>query len=580
MNTLAAVRNTFGISARECALLVGCAALSFAFCIALFLPAVQDTLVMLGERLLQRPLDRLMWSGRLSTMGVFGGILHCVFFFALFYPESLPTAHTDKKAHKLVAAFLLVCTFVIMFRADWTFGDDYDYLTTTAVGKYYSPSSAIFAGRFFPLGHAHYNIPLFFFRLLGYDSGLPVEAHFAVIALFYAVTVVCLYMLFNKIEPVHNVRHQMMTVFSACTFIFLAKAFSDIFMMLIYPETQVVMLFSVFMLMYYMALATDKTKYYIIAMLAAVYATYCKEPVFGVFFIIVMTNCLFKLNIASKKEKIFYAVLILNGIFFLIAYYFLSFKDAQAYYHLRYTSFVRWKFITSVFAGNPALLLGFFICFIRVFYVIVKRERCALYYDSLLFAGAGYVLAYIWLGMRGLYYFTPAIILFLPSFVYWAKYLYQKRKKYSLLYLYVIIIIYTYNGMMAHNITDILHERKESAEYFTRLLADYHQGKEFIWYERENILQGTTFYGAAAVRQWRKSVANAFLNYADKTEGHDFFVVRKEADAVEFHKDILFFYPLEEDQPQPMPERLVGKLAENRFELYKNAYGVLVYTRR
>jgi hypothetical protein len=213
-----------------------------------------------------------------------------------------------------------------------------------------------------------------------------------------------------------------------------------------------------------------------------------------------------------------------------------------------------------------------------MFYVVIKRERCALYYDSTLFAGFGYTLAYILLGLSAHYYYMPAIIMFLPSFVYWAKYLYQKRKKYSLLYFYIIILIYTYNGMIVQNVIHNLYERKECMKYFTCLLSNYHQGNKFIWYESDNTVNANTFY--IAVRNWRKVTENTFLNYVNETEDHDFFALRKELHAVEFHKDILFFYPVDNDQNQPMPENLAAKLAENHFELYKDAYGVLVYKRR
>jgi hypothetical protein len=96
-----------------------------------------------------------------------------------------------------------------------------------------------------------------------------------------------------------------------------------------------------------MALETDKTKYYIIAIFSAAYASYCKEPVFGVFLIIAMTNCLFKFNTASKKEKNFYASLVINGVIFLVTYYFLSFKDASVLYNQGRVDVAGGKFIGS-----------------------------------------------------------------------------------------------------------------------------------------------------------------------------------------------------------------------------------------
>ena len=208
MNTIAAVRKKFGLSAWQFALLVGCAAVSFAVCIALLLPVVQNALIMLGELLVQRPLNRPVWSGRFFTWGALGVILHCIIFFMFFFLGRLAKDNADKivhvfkdnadkLAHVVVAAFSIMCVFVIMFRANWACSDDVQYLSTTAIGKYFSPSSYMGSGRFYPLGHVHYNILLFFFRLLGHESGLPVEAHYAVIAMFCVVTVLCLYIYYS-----------------------------------------------------------------------------------------------------------------------------------------------------------------------------------------------------------------------------------------------------------------------------------------------------------------------------------------------------------------------------------------------
>ena len=580
MRTIAAAGNKFGLSAGQFACLVACASVSFVVCCAFLLPAVQDSLLMLGDLLVQRPLVRPKWHGRFFAIGAFGILLHCVFFFLMFfYQEGLRKENTDARAHIFVVVFALACVCIIMFRANWTFGDDWEYLTTTAVGKYVSPSfiTNMGIGRFYPLGHIHYNIPLFFFRLFGQESGLPVEAHFATIAVCYVATILCLYVLFIKIEPVEYVRHKILTAAAACAFV-LSKTFSDIYMRLVYAETQVVMLFSVFLLMYYMALETDNIKYYIMAGITAVYASYCKEPVFGVFWIIAVTNCLFKFNIASKKERCFYTALIVNGIIFLVAYYFLSFKTSPSFYNQLAIDRTGWKFFAYLFGGNPVLLLGFFVCSIRIFYILIKKERCMLYYDSTLFAGIGYIFAYMVLKLDAYYLFAPAIVLFLPSFVWWAKYLYQKKRNYFLLYCYIIMVMCTYNGIFLSSVRENLYERKICTTYFTSLLEKYNQGNIFIWYESDNRLNMNNVYVAA--RGWRKVFANALLNYLRKTEVHDFFTLQKDMHQIDFRKKFLFFYPVDNDQYQPMAEVLATKLAENHFTLDAVICDISVYMRQ
>lgn len=44
-----------------------------------------------------------------------------------------------------------------------------------------------------------------------------------------------------------------------------------------------------------------------------------------------------------------------------------------------------------------------------------------------------------------------------------------------------------------------------------------------------------------------------------------------------FDKNALFFYPIDNDQGQPMPEIIIKKLIDNDFTLYSDLYGILIY---
>ena len=81
----------------------------------------------------------------------------------------------------------------------------------------------------------------------------------------------------------------------------------------------------------------------------------------------------------------------------------------------------------------------------------------------------------------------------------------------------------------------------------------------------------------SAYPDWRKNIENAFLNYLNKTEEHEFFVLKKNIDDIDMTQNILFFYPTDNDQYQPMPNELITVLKDNGFELYKDSYGILIY---
>lgn len=542
-------------------------------CLALLIPSIHNLAIGFGELIVNRSLDHSYWHKAFFTNGICGIILYIIFAW-LFFAAFLSSAIASKTLDIFVMTISLIFAFIIIYKAGWIFGDDFEYITSTAINKYV-PSFGVRAGRFMPFRYIEYNFPLFVLRCLGIHTGLPVEVHFVVISLLYIVTVFCLYFLFRRIAPIETAgKYSVFNCFFACTFLLLSNSFSLVFLSLIFPEPQVIMLFSIFMLMYYKALRTDNMRYYAIALLSAIYSTYCKEPVFGVFLIIAVVNYLFRYK-KSKREKIFYIALVANGIIFIILYYFLSYRNATGLYGEGKVSIEGFKFLLSVFRNSPILIVMFTFGLIRLYYIIVRKNRDCLFYDSLLFAGIGYVFAFFVLHFNDSYYFLPSIILFLPSIVYWIKYSSRNLRAFSVA-LFTVLLIYTYNcGHAIEHIRGILQDRQELTPYMVDLVSDHNDGMEFIWYESDNRTTDNTFY--IAVRDWKKYVENAFLNYINKSEGIDFFVVEKNMDNITMDQNILFFYPADNDQNQPMQDKLVKKLQDNNFVLYKDAYGILIY---
>jgi hypothetical protein len=544
-------------------------------CLLLSVPAFRNLIIMFGEVLVRRPLNQSVWQERFISLR-FPLIALYVIFFLVFFSENIFGNYFRKNkrfACFFIAVFLVLGVFVIMFQANWNFGDEHGYITTTAINKYVP--FYIEGGRFYPLGHFHYNIPLFIFRLLGIEAGLPVEAHFALIALFYSVSIICLFLLFSRIEPVKEHTHPVFSVFFTCTFFLLGHAFYSVFMSLIYPETQVLMLFLFFMLMYYRALETDKKRYYIAALIAAIYNTYCKEPVFGAFWVVAVSNLLFGHKKQSKKEKIFYTALIANGILFIVLYYFISYKNTIGFYNEGRVDIYGLQFIVLTLMNNPQLIIMTIFAVLRFVTVTIKKDRKHLYCDSLLFAGTAYFFAYVLLRLNSNYYFTPSIILFLPSLVYWMKYFYQTKKHYALAIFGLIMFIYSFNLKAISGIQSTWQDRKEFIPYISILLSEYNGGKQFVWYESDNAITDNTFYKTN--REWRRYTENAFLNYMNKSAGKEFFTVSKNMDDIGLYENVLFFYPVDNDQAQPMPDNLAQVLDDHNFRLLTDSYGVLIY---
>jgi hypothetical protein len=572
------VKNRLGVSEKGFVFLAFFSAAYLAGCLALLVPVFQDLALMSGEFLARHPLNRPLWRGKFNQWGFSAIVLYVLLFFVLFLENGHAKEKSGWKIYFPVIIFVMLGVFTIMFRANWTFGDDHEYITTTVVNKYVPFHHYITGGRFDPLSHFHYNIPLFLFRLLGVNSGLPVEAHFALVGLFYSVSVMCLFFLFKRIEPVQGRSHPVFSAFFACTFFLFADPFAGVFMSLIYPETQGIMLFSVFMLMYYRALETGKKRYYIAAFIAAAYNSYCKEPVFGAFLVIAVFNLFFGYRKQSKREKAFYAALIANAVLFIALYYLISFRNAAGFYNEGRVGLRGLRFIDSILERTPMLRIIMIFGLFRLGAIVIKRDREHLYYDGLLFAGIAYTFAYMLLRLNAGYYFLPSVILFLPSLVYWVKHLYQTRKQYALPAFGFIMIIYFLNIEAVPGILGTWRARGDFVPYISNLLSEYNQGKQFIWYESDNTVTGNTFYRAA--RGWRKHVENAFLNYKNGSEGKEFFTVSRDVNEIGAYEDVLFFYPIDNDQNQPVPGNLLKALTDSGFELFTDSYGVLIYKRR
>jgi hypothetical protein len=438
------------------------------------------------------------------------GLLAYAVLFLVFFCDDFAKRNTGKKQFVFAAAFAVLGVFVIMFKANWTFSSDHLYAITLA-NKYYPLDIYPSLGRFFPLGHSHYNLPFFVMKLLGIKSGRPVELYYASVVPCFVIALLCLYALCNKIWLYGNGRPSFFPVFFACTSFVLALPFTQVFMNLIYPETPLIALFSFFALMYYRALVTDKRRYYAAAFCAAVYATYCKEPVFGVFGIVAMVNHLFRFKNESKREKFFYMALIINGILFVCLYYFLVFTKVTRFYNEGRADDGRLRLMLGVLRGEPILALMFLFGFFRLFCIIVKKDRQHLFFDSLLLAGLGYVAAYVLLRLNAGYYLVPAVVLFAPSLIYWFKQLFQMFEKKNiqglcrLCLFFVFLFVFTFGfGASSARIERTWRERHEFMPYMNSLFSEHKNGKEFIWYESDI----TGF--AIAVRGWRKIIENVF----------------------------------------------------------------------
>ena len=162
--------------------------------------------------------------------------------------------------------------------------------------------------------------------------------------------------------------------------LFLSSSFVQIHMACIYSEREMFFMLSVFLISYWKASDINKTggeKYYVIAAIAAMYVTYLKEPVFGMWCIFAISNLIF--GKLSPKQRLFNYFLLLNSFIWISIYIYrcffidLSFIDPSA--HAPYSSFVS-KFSDlsiRIFDVEPIMYLLLFIAIVRGSLLLMKK---------------------------------------------------------------------------------------------------------------------------------------------------------------------------------------------------------------
>jgi len=555
-------------------------------CFILLIPTFRYLIISTCEIFLNRSLDHQMWHERFIICGMSGLWQYIIFFFIYVLYKYRKNGKVLLRLFTVffMLVYCLVFLRIITYNAAWYLGgDDYHFIRTTAINKYLPMSEAINNGRFFPFASMQFNISLFILRCLGINTGLSVNGHYVVVSIFYIASFIFLYLLFKRINysddnSLHFFPDLFFNLFFSTTFFALGYSYMEIFLNIVYPETAIILFFSLFIFLYYKAIETNNTIYYIFALLCAVYCSYCKEPVFGVFIVIALTNHIFRYRKESKREKMFYNGLIFNAFFFIILYYFISLKSTTGFYggyliNATELNMGKLKSILAILKRSPFLFFMLLISIIRLYFIIAKKDREHLYYDSLLFAGVAYICAYfILLNFTHDYYFMPAIILFCPSLVYWVKYAYNKKHIYGLCIFILIIPVY------AIQVKDVIQSirtgfwiRWHTGAYMTTLCTEYYNGKEFVFYE-------ATDDGKDYMRNYRMRVENTFLNYFTGDEGKQFFTVKKDNDDLNYlNEDILFFYPRDNYNWKPMPENLANSLQENSFVKLDEHGGIIIY---
>ena len=317
---------------------------------------------------------------------------------------------TKNKANLIFAFLVLAASIVVLWDANWTLGDDNQFITTTAIGlPVYGWCGS---GRFFPLGLFDCSVLLFV------PFGNTAVAHL----LYSCVMMISSSVIFfNLLKKITN--HDYLSSLLSIILLFFSAPFLQVHMACFFCERIIFFLSSIIMFCLWMAEYRHKTKYYIFAFISSVYMTYTKEPIFGSLGIIALMELIFCIKLRggvfSDRKKIFYISILINCFIFIVIYAYFWFKNppteiygSDRMHNIFYTIFTCWR-------REPYLIIATILSVIRAFSILFKKDKEQLLIDSFLFAGIGYMLAIFILGFIQAYYYFPAVCFSLPAFAYY-----------------------------------------------------------------------------------------------------------------------------------------------------------------
>jgi hypothetical protein len=380
----------------------------------------------------------------------------------------------------LLISFLSVVVFFINYKSNWIFGDDIEFLTSTAIGKAEPMSRhAIIDGRFWPFGHYDFN--LLTLLPFGYTS----EFHYVYLSLWFILLFIFLLKLIIHLSNDSFGYVDYFFIFFVLIIIICGSDIIQVYMDVIFPEKTILTMLAFFMLLFYQFLRTNKSKYLIIIIPFIIWSTYCKEVMFILYGSIGLSLLLWNKKLKIKGLTLFSILLLVNSLIYILLYYLIVFRHANTRYSVAPCD----DYIISVIKNVPIVFIILLACSIRLYFIFAKHDNNHVFSDSMLMGGTMYILSFFVLRYNSPYYFTPAVILFVPTLSYWGNY-YLKYKKVHFALISVLVFAflikpihlfpYTIKNYQMHRVDDmktidmaLKHIRNNDLVFFNKKDSNY-----------------------------------------------------------------------------------------------------------
>ena len=310
-----------------------------------------------------------------------------------------------------VPAFItiLVCGVVcIVARPGWIYGDSYFILSSTVQGDASLLAYFPEIGRFFPLAFADLNLLIPF-------GNSPLSYHVER-AILFALTVSLVFVTARKLTD-SSTAFLIVLVFLTTPSLFRVYAES------IFAEAVVACLLATFFCFYLIAARTGNIASLFVCAFAAIYASYCKEPIFGLFAVFAAMQLIFGYASMTSRIRILNCFLIVNGMIFVGAYFYFCGGAENNYAESQSARLGedRISALQTLFSAHVMMPLAIVIAVARFPYLFSFRANRWINYDAALYSGLAYVVALGLLKLSAEYLAIPAYVAWMTAIAGYVK---------------------------------------------------------------------------------------------------------------------------------------------------------------
>ena len=350
------------------------------------------------------------WSkivpGAIRTLLFFLAIQICLSYRSLFaLMRRRPISTISVPAFIVILVCGVVC---IIARPGWIYGDSYFILSSTVQGDASLLAYFPEIGRFFPLAFADLNLLIPF-------GNSPLSYHVER-AFLFASTISLVFVTARKLTD-SSTACLIVLVFLTTPSLFRVYAES------IFAEAVVACLLATFFCFYLIAERTGNIASLVVCGLAAIYASYCKEPIFGLFAVFAITQLIFGYANMTARIRILNCFLIANGMIFVGAYLYFCGGAENNYAESQSARLGddRISALKTLFSAHVMMPLAIVIAVARLPYLFSFRANRWINFDSALYAGLAYIVALGFLKLSAEYLAIPAYVAWMTAIAGYVK---------------------------------------------------------------------------------------------------------------------------------------------------------------